>query len=142
METKIIEINGIKMEVDLRTASMKKVEAFKVGDAVKVLINDYSKSVKPGVIIGFENFKELPSICVAYLDYSELKFAHINSNTKNEIVFSESHDLINEKDWILTKMDQDITKKELELNQVKAAKKMFVGLFGKYFEKPIERAAQ
>ena len=36
---RIIEINGIKMEVDLRNA--KRIDTFKVGDPVKVLDMTY-----------------------------------------------------------------------------------------------------
>lgn len=54
----IVEINGIKMAIDERTATIQKVDTFKVGDPVKVLIKEYSSyNAKFGVIIGFDNFK-------------------------------------------------------------------------------------
>ena len=43
-EKRIIEVNGIKMEVDLRNA--KRIDQFKVGDSVKVLVKSYSEKTK------------------------------------------------------------------------------------------------
>ena len=42
-EKRIIDINGMKMEVDLRTA--KRIDTFKVGDNVKVLATEYNLSL-------------------------------------------------------------------------------------------------
>lgn len=57
----IVEINGIKLEVDLRTA--KRVEEYKVGDMVKVLKKEYGDSYKSyaGMIVGFDAFVALPT---------------------------------------------------------------------------------
>lgn len=51
METKrIIEINGVKLEIDTREAVS--IDTVKVGDPVKVLIKDYSSYKSfPGVVI-------------------------------------------------------------------------------------------
>ena len=56
-QKRIIEVNGVKMEIDLRNA--KVVENYKVGDYVKVLIKEYN-SYKSyiGNIIGFDNFEK------------------------------------------------------------------------------------
>ena len=40
---KTIEINGVKLEIDLRTA--KRVDTFKIGDNVKVLKKEYGDDV-------------------------------------------------------------------------------------------------
>ena len=66
-EKTIIEINGVKMEIDLRQATV--VENFKVGDKVKVLIKTYNDSFQShvGTIVGFDAFKERPTIILAYL---------------------------------------------------------------------------
>ena len=76
MDKRIIEINGIKMEVDLSTA--KRVDEFKVGDAVKVLRD---KKVLSGAIVEFVNFRELPTIKVAVFstDYWGSKIEFINN---------------------------------------------------------------
>ena len=58
MENKrIIEINGVKLEVDMSTA--KKIDEYRVGDNVKVLKKDYSGNydVLAGVIVEFVNLK-------------------------------------------------------------------------------------
>ena len=92
---RIIEINGVKMEIDLRNATV--IDNFKVGDTIKVLVkgyNDYKSHV--GMIVGFDEFQKLPTIVIAYLDieYSgaNIKFVYYNSESN--------------KDWI------EITKKE------------------------------
>ena len=60
-EKRIIEIDGVKIEVDMRTA--KRIDTFKVGDNVKVLCKSGDDfKVRPGVIIDFCNFKEKPTI--------------------------------------------------------------------------------
>ena len=79
-----IEINGIKMEVDLRTC--KQISTYKVGDNVKILKKNYDKyEVYSGVIVDFVNFKERPAIVIAYFvqDYSgvSIKFETITQNT-------------------------------------------------------------
>lgn len=85
---RIIEINGIKVEVDLRTA--KRVESFKVGDPVKFLRKEYNDTFKscPGVIVGFDEFQNRPTIIVAYIDASysktDLQFAYINKDSKDQ----------------------------------------------------------
>ena len=96
-EKRIIEINGIKLEVDMRHA--KRVDQFRVGDKVKLMREEgygdpKTHKVHPGVIVGFEPFKELPTIIVAYLEisYSEaaLKFEYINAETKGaDLVIAE-----------------------------------------------------
>src|SRR5690606_28503543 len=67
MEKTIIEVNGVKLEVDLRTA--KRVDELRVGDRVKVLTKDYrgEYEVHAGTIVGFEPFENLPTVIVAYL---------------------------------------------------------------------------
>ena len=85
--TQIIEVNGIKMEVDLRHA--KRIDHFKVGDPVKVLASGSGSSeVFAGVIVGFEAFETLPTIVVAYIDASYysggLKIAHINAKSRDK----------------------------------------------------------
>ena len=62
---KTIEINGVKLEIDLRTA--KRVDTFKIGDNVKVLKKEYGDgwNTYSGVIIDFVAFKERPAIVIA-----------------------------------------------------------------------------
>ena len=86
--TRIVEIDGIKLEIDLRTA--KKIEHFRVGDNVRVLVKGYSDTYKvhAGVIVGFDGFEKLPTICIAYLEVgynsAEIKFAYINAGSESK----------------------------------------------------------
>ena len=138
-ETTIIEIQGVKLEVDLRHA--KRIDKFAIGDKVKLLKKKYSDSyeVYPGVIVGFENFRELPTIIIAYLesDYSgaEIKFEHFNKNSKEvDIVHTDPGYLPLEKSWVIEKMDKEILKKEQEIEDIKRKKAYFLAHFEEYFE--------
>ena len=83
-ETTIIEINGVKMEVDLRHAKIVH-QNIRVGSRVKPPEKGGygGPTVFPGVVVGFEPFTDLPTIIVAYVKtgYSApgLEFAYINA---------------------------------------------------------------
>lgn len=139
-EKTIIEINGIKMEVDLRTA--KRVDTFKIGSKVKLLKNDgYSDSkhvVYPGVIVGFEEFKKLPTILVLYVhqDYSsaQMKMQYINAETQNcELILADDDFIPFEKADVLNKMDREILKKQTELEELQQRKEYFLTRFAEAF---------
>lgn len=135
---RIIEINGIKMEVDLRHA--KVIDTFKVGDTVKVLIKgylDYKSHV--GMIVGFDEFKNLPTIVVAYLniDYAStaINFVYINSESKDvEICKINDWDIPYSKTQILDRMQVEIDKKAQEVKDLETKKEVFLTMFGKYFD--------
>ena len=136
-----IEINGIKLEFDMRHA--RKIENFQIGDKVKLLMkeNSYSDThaVRPGVIVGFENFKKLPTIVVAYMkiDYDEatLHFVHLNAeNDKAEMIKADEDYLPLDKANTVEKLDLQIQKKEDELIELKRKKEYFLGHFDQYFE--------
>lgn len=133
----IIEINGVKLEVDLRTA--KRIDELKVGSRVKCLIKRYNDFITyPGVIVGFEPFTALPSIVVAYIegDYSsELKFKTFNSETKDfEIIADlDNNSLEVNKISILERMDRELAKKEIEVQELKERRQFFLAKFNCYF---------
>lgn len=136
-DKQIVEINGIKMEVDMRHAV--RIDKFKIGDPVKILITS-DNSVKAGVIVGFENFQSLPTIVVAYLksDYwtTGIDFAYLNtkSSDKYELVASDENTLMSvDKSAIVSRMDDEITKKELEVEEMRRKKRFFLERFGVYF---------
>lgn len=139
-EKRIIEINGIKMEVDLRNA--KVIENYKVGNTIKLLKKDYSdyKSFL-GVIIGFDNFEKLPTVVIAYIkvdSYSDstIEFVYFNSETKDtEITHLNDWDTPMTKTKVLNKFQAEEEKKERELQDLKNKRELFEKLFGKYFEK-------
>lgn len=137
---RIIEINGVKLELDLRTAELQQIDSFKVGDNVKVLVkeNSYSEQeIKPGVIVGFDNFKSLPTIIVAWLsvDYSkaEIKYAYINAKSEVEIVAASPGDVPFERERVMDLLDRDIAAKEIALSDARSKKEVFLKQFGRLF---------
>lgn len=137
---RIVEINGIKVEVDLRTA--KRVDTFKVGDAVKILKKKYDNQFESyfGMIVGFDEFKNRPTIIVAYLDNgswsdSPLKLEYITQDTKDtEIVTHGASDIGVQKCDIMEHFDRQIIKKKSEIEEMERKRHYFVTMFGKYFQ--------
>ena len=137
-EKRIIEIGGVKMEVDLRYA--KRIDELRVGDRVKVLIKEYSNyAVYPGTIVGYEAFEKLPTIIVAYFkrDYasSNINFLYFNAETKDtEIVKAMDGDLLGlDKADALKQFDNEIRKKDNELKDMLRKKQYFLDNFDKYW---------
>jgi hypothetical protein len=146
-EKRIIEINGIKMEIDLRHA--KRVDTFKVGDKVRVLVKSYGDTFNTyaGMIVGFDNFKERPTIIVAYIEpgaYSAdpLKFVNINQDTKDVEITAMSDDFIAaDKSSIIDRMDKIILDHQQKIQEMEARKSYFLKYFDAYFtgkEAPID----
>jgi hypothetical protein len=141
MENKrIIEINGVKMEVDLRDA--KVVENYKVGDNVKVLIKTYGDKFEShiGTIIAFDAYEQTPTIVIAYLkvDYSsvEIKFVHFNRTTNEvELTPLNNWDMPLKKQDIIDQFNKEEEKKKQELQEIQKKRRVFEEMFGKYFEK-------
>ena len=138
-EKRIIEINGVKMEIDLRNA--KTIDTYKVGDSIKVLVKGYSDSYTShiGTIIGFDEFEQHPTICIAYLviDYSEatVKFLYLNSTTKDiEIAPLNEYDKPLKRSDVITRFDKEIQKHKAEIEEIEKKQIVFEKLFGKYFE--------
>jgi hypothetical protein len=133
---KLMEINGVKLEVDMRTA--KTVESYKVGDPVKVLVKKYSEwKVCNGMIVDFCDFKEMPTIVVAYMtaDYSpDLEFVYLNA-ANAEIQIAPAGDTLAsvDKGWIVRKIDDQIKAKQSEIESLEARKRFFLERFAKYF---------
>jgi len=139
MEKQIVEINGIKLEIDMRHA--RKIENYKVGDCVKVLIKKYSDTYEtyPGVIIDFDDFQNLPTITVCYVElgYStaEIKFIAINSKSKEyEIVHLPDHEKHIDKQRAIDLLDMQVLKKEEELFEIKRKRAYFIEKFKQSFE--------
>lgn len=141
MKTRIIEINGVKMEVDLREA--KTIESYKVGDSVKILIKDgYGSEYKSyvGIIIGFDDFKETPTIVIAYLktSYSDstIDYCYFNSKIKDvELCPLNDYDIPFTKQQVLDEFDKTIHSHQVIIDDTIEKKKMFIKLFQKYFDK-------
>ena len=143
--TTVIEISGVKLEVDLRTAI--RIDQLRIGDRVKVLVKTYSDyRIYPGTIVGFEPFEKLPTIIIAYLevDYSgaNVKFVHFNANTKDtEVVKAIDDDILEiDKPVALAGFDREIEKKRAELQDLEAKRAYFLANFQAYWPQfaPIE----
>lgn len=139
MEKQIIEINGIKMEVDMRYA--KVVENYKIGDNVKVLIKKYSDNYEthPGVIVAFDQFEKLPTITICYVEigYSsaEVKFISFNSSTKDvEIVHMAEHEKLIDKSKALDYLNRVVAAIEGELLELQRKRSYFLEKFNQHFE--------
>lgn len=137
-QTTIIEVNGVKLAVDLRTA--KRIDELSIGSRVKCLVKQYDGfKTCAGVVVGFEPFPTKPTIVVAYLDedYSTaaLKFKSFNADTKDfEIVADIDNNALelNRAD-LLAKFDREAAKKRAELEEVEQRKAFFLAHFGRYF---------
>jgi hypothetical protein len=138
MDKRVIEINGIKLDVDMSTA--KRIDEFKIGDNVKVLRKNYNNNfdVLAGVIVEFVNFKELPTIVIAVFkqDYhgTMLEFVNFNSKTEDiEISLCSDHELKLEKCRVVDKFNLEIERKKAELDELTGKRDWFVKHFEKYF---------
>ncbi len=135
-DKRIIEINGVKIEVDLRTA--KRVDVWRVGDRVKVLTKPYqSWVVSHGVIVAFDEFKSLPSITVCYMksDYNaELCFAVLNADSKDIEIAPVNDDVLISRDEVVRKIDNNIEQKRNEIRDLEAKRAFFLDRFGAWFK--------
>lgn len=138
-EMQTIEISGVKMEVDMRTA--RRVETLKVGSRVKLLKKpgDYHDGkVYSGVVIGFEPFPSTPTIIVAYveIDYTtaDLKFLSFSSDTKDWELVASVDDALFDRDEVFTRLDKKIEEKKRELEDLQERRNYFATKFSTFWE--------
>lgn len=132
-----IEVNGVKLEVDMRYA--RRIDTFKVGDTVKVLDKRNDKNeMRSGVITDFANFKELPTMMIAvykngdYWSKPTIEFIPYNADTEGiEIVGVSAEEIIVSRDTIVQKFDDEIQKKRDELSDLIIKRDTFVKYFGR-----------
>jgi len=144
-EKTIIEVNGVKLEVDLRHARVVH-ENLHVGSKVKVLAKGGygGPVVHPGVVVGFEPFRELPTIIVAYLDISyakaELNFAYINEKSadKWDLVPAVDDEIPVNRADVLAVFDREILKRQEEIRDFERRKEYFMRNFNVYFNAKVE----
>ncbi len=136
--TRTIEINGVKLDVDLRTATT--IETLAVGDRVKILMARYSggsMEVKAGVIVGFEPFLKLPTILIAYLttDFTggEVKILSWNEKSEDIEVVKCQDDVLFDKAEGLRALDKSIMDAELKLAEAQERKAYFLKHFRAYW---------
>nr|DAS80250.1 MAG TPA: hypothetical protein [Caudoviricetes sp.] len=138
---RIIEIDGVKVEIDLRTA--KRVESFKVGDNIKILDKEYDTyKVKPGIIVDFAEFQELPTIVIAVFDEGSwsstpnISFIYYNKNTskKVEIVSCSEDEIKVSKEGVIERFEREIQKKKNEYEDLKNKLEYFKTHFLKVYK--------
>ena len=130
-----IEIEGHKFEVDMR--SVKKIDSFKIGDRVKVLSKKYSGyETNPGVIVGVDAFKKLPTIVIAVTkndwgNTNPLEFVYMNAKTEDvEIVHMVEDEVQTAVISIQTSFDRAIAKKMSELREIEQQRDYFLRKYG------------
>lgn len=140
MGKRIVEINGVKLEIDTRTA--RKVDQYRVGDKVKVLVKEYSDNYKThhGVIVAFDDFTALPTITVCYVkdNYgsTSLEFVYINAKSKDVELAPCTDEILITKADVMTRMQAEIDKKQAEVQDLQRKMEFFVKRFGVWFETP------
>lgn len=140
METEktIFEINGVKLEVDLRTA--RRIEEIRIGSPVR-LLNKSSyggNKVYPGVVIGFEPFKDLPTIVVAYVEEDwlkyEIKVVAINSKQENfDLIAAVDPDFSIDREVIIKRFDRQVAAKRREIEAIEEQRRYFETNFKAYW---------
>lgn len=139
LDKRIVEINGVKLEVDMRQGKVTNVESYRVGQNVKLLIKQYSDTYKscPGVIVGFDPFEKMPTVVIAYIEdgySSEIKFAYLNSASKDLEVCPMNHlETVINRNLVVQKLDKNIDAKERELVELREKRAYFLDVFQQYF---------
>lgn len=130
-----VEINGVKMEVDLRTA--KRIETLRVGTRVKILRKKWGDTfeVLPGVVVGFEPFRGLPTIIVATVDLAEAKveFVYYNAKQKDVEMVAAVDDVLLDRETVEAKFEQAIGKHRREIADIEEKRDYFRRTFGLYW---------
>jgi len=137
--TQIIEVNGVKLEVDMRYA--KRVEELRIGSRVKVLDSrgyGDAASVYPGIVVGFEPFASLPTIIIAYVktSYSDVGLETVSYNAKTEkveIVASIDDDFSVSKDEVLGWFRRERQKLDDKRAEIDAKEQFFLDRFKAYW---------
>ena len=137
---RIVEIDGVKVEVDLRQA--KVVDAYRVGMNVKVLKKRYDGYESlPGVIVGFDDFTNLPTIVVAILECSwgadpKIEFVYFNAKSKElELAPAIADEFPVTREEALKHFDRAIGKHEAEIRALQEKREYFLRRFGLAAEK-------
>jgi len=141
-EKTIIEVGGVKLEVDMRYA--RRIEEIRLGDRVKVLrkhqYRENKFDVNPGIVVGFEPFSKLPTIIIAYVHHdwknAEIKFLHYNAASEDvEIVAAVDEDFHVDRDALMARFDSQIEAKKQEVETIEAQRRYFETNFRAFWTK-------
>lgn len=134
----IIEINGVKLDIDTRVA--KRIDAIKVGTRVKVLKKEYSSyKVHHGIVIGFEPFKALPTIVIACalveFNVAKIDFVYYNSESKDvEVVVAlDDDEAALDKNTFIAQVDREIAAYQAKIKELEEKKDYFLSKFKSYW---------
>lgn len=138
-EKQIIEINGVKLEVDLRHA--RRIEELRIGSKVKVLDGrgyGGATEVHAGVVVGFEPFPSQPTIIIAYVkggwNEAKLDLIHYNAKTeKIEIVASLDEDFSVSRDDVFGWFTRERESLRVKMAELDAKEKFFRDRFKTYW---------
>lgn len=135
----IIEVNGIKLEVDMRYA--RRIEELRIGSPVKILDKGQyaNQKVMPGIVIGFEPFQDLPTILVAYLadewSTASVKVVSINAKQKDyDMIAAVDPDFAVDRASIIQKFNRLIESKQREIDVIEEQKRYFETNFKAFWE--------
>ena len=145
MATRTIEIKGVKFDVDTRY--LTRVDELRVGNRVKVLTKDYSGyTVHPGVVVGFDMFKNLPTVRVAYVDQKVtaygsdkqlIKVLAFNAESKDlEVILDVDMALDLSRSAVLQMLDRQEQKLRADILELEQARAFFEAQFGTYWKAP------
>jgi hypothetical protein len=136
----VVEINGVKMEVDTRQARVIH-DNIRIGSTVKLLEKSTygTPEIYQGVVVGFAPFEELPTLTICYLKASysdaELKFAHVNgkSGEKWSIVPCMDDELPIHREDMLKRFSRQVERKHEEIREIEQKREYFLRHFDKFF---------
>ena len=137
-EKRIIEVHGVKIEVDTR--DLKVIDTYRIGQNVKVLVKTYNDwKLFHAVITGFFPFNNLPTITLAYFDpaYGEdkVKFIALNKDSKDiELCPAAELDLELDKKDVLDSMDRKIESIKQDLAKQEMQRRFFLERFNSIFK--------
>lgn len=126
-----------------------RAEVLKVGDAVRVLVKpSYGEpAVHTGVIVGFEPFKELPTVIIAYVEVgygkAEMKMLYFNEKSKDTEILPAAPDCMIdiERSRVLDFFDNEETKALAAVDELRAKRSYFEKYFGTIIPQPALEAA-
>lgn len=136
---RIIEVNGVKLEVDMRYA--KKIENYRIGDGVKILKKRYEGVWESfaAVIVGFDAFPTRPTIIIAYIEspgYNpEIKMCYFNSESRDVEISPcvNEAELVLDKNGVLDGFQRATEKCNSEILEIEKKRKYFLNNFNRYF---------
>ena len=134
-----VEVQGKKFMVDM--AGAKVIDQFKVGDPIKVLVKKYNDEFDAyyGMVIGFDNFENLPTIVIAYFEAKyggegELKIVHLNDQAKGiEICHTTPAEAALNPQAVLDKINSTISDHRNKIRELRNKKEFFLNGFAKVF---------